>query len=577
MIKLLNCLIAIIFFLTAHKVHAQLTSGDLMVVGFDADSSDFLAVVNFAEIPPHTIVYIRDDEWNGTAFTTSTAPGDGTLSWNSGNATIAPGTIILLNSLTDTLKFNANIGTLKKESSTNFDISGSGEGVFLYLATDRNIPTTFLSAVLNGPIAIAGTTLSGTSLTENLTAILLTSGTDIGAYKGNRIGLTKEVFLTEINKMTNWNLQDANGNQSTDGLAPELPFSTTPFSISFVDNTPPSLLSAIVESQTSIKVVFSEKISKISAESKTNYVFTPALTINAISYDSISKSALLTVGSMTSGTKYKLIANGFLDNSGNIQVQASGIDNLIFNTYEGNDIVITEIMYNIGVGDSLEYFEIYNKSATPISIGGIKLYGLTGILPQYSLASKEAVVIASDTLRFNRFFGVNALYDWEAGFLNNNGGTVGLRNSLGVNIDSVSYSDRAPWDSLPDGRGPSLEIIDPSKDNNVAANWRASATATGRKAAATDGGSVDVFGSPGKVTLPSGMKNIPKEADFIVYPNPSNGEVYFSNEVSGVVVDYVGRVVYKFEKLNKLNLRHFDSGIYIIKTAALEKKIIIQK
>ena len=165
----------------------------------------------------------------------------------------------------------------------------------------------------------------------------------------------------------------------------------------------------------------------------------------------------------------------------------------------------------------------------------------------------------------------------SGGTLANNGGTLGLRNSLGANIDSVLYTDRAPWDSLPDGRGPSLEIIDPAKDNNVATNWRASVTATGKKAAATGGTMVDVFGSPGKVTLPSGVKNIPQEADFIIYPNPSNGEINFSREVSGVVVDYLGRVMIKFDKINKLNLRHLDNGIYVIKTVGLEKKIIIQR
>ena len=571
--KLLNYFIALIFSFTTYNVHAQLTPGDLFVVGFNADSSDFLALVNFVEIPANTTVYIRDDEWNGTAFTA----GEGTLSWNSGAAAIAPGTVILLNSLTDTLKFNTSIGTIKKESTTGFDISGSGEGVFLYIGTDRNTPKTFLCAVMNGPIAVSGTTLTGTSLIENVTALLLTSGTDIGVYKGNRMGLTKEVFLMEINKMTNWNLQDGSGNQSNDGLAPELPFPTTPFVISFVDNTPPSVLAASVESQTTVKVIFSEKITKATAENKNNYVFTPTLTIATAVYDSVTKAVTLSTGSMLSGTNYKLTATGFTDNSGNTQTQASIVSNLIFNTYEGNDIVISEIMYNVGVADSLEYFEIYNKSTSAIAIGGIRLFGLTGILPEYLLAPKEAVVIASDSLRFNRFFGVNALYDWEAGFLNNNGGTLGLRNSLGTNIDSVLYSDRAPWDSLPDGRGPSLEIIDPLKDNNVATNWRASVTATGKKAAATDGIMVDVFGSPGKVALPSGVKNIPTEVDFIIYPNPSNGEINFSKEVSGVVVDYIGRVIIKFDKLNKLNLRQLDNGMYVIKTVGLEKKIIIQK
>ncbi len=570
---LLKCFIAAIFLLYFSPLQAQLTTGDLSVVGFDADSTDYLAIVNFREIPANTVIYIRDDEWNGTAFTT----GEGTLSWTSGAAAIAPGTVILFNAMADTAKLNANIGTLKKVSTTNFDISGSGEGVFLYLGTDGNTPTTFLAAIMNGPVAVAGTTLTGTGLIENVTAINLTpAGTDIGAYKGNRIGLTKEDFLIEIAKMTNWNLQDAAGNQSTDGIVPDIPFSTAPFNVSFIDNSPPSVTGATVESQTTFKVIFSEKITTTSAENKANYVFAPILTISSVVYDTVNKTATLITNPMTSGTKYKLTAKGFSDVAGNIQTVANVIDDLIFNTYAGNGIVISEIMYNVGVTDSLEYVEIYNKSTAAIAIGGMKLYGLVGTLPEYSLAPKEAVVMASDSFRFNRFFNVKALYDWEAGFLNNNGGTIGLRNSLGAIVDSVLYGDKAPWDSLPDGYGPSLEIIDPAKDNNVATNWRASTTAVGKKAAAVSGTLVDVFGSPGKGNIPSALKNVPFEPNFSIYPNPSNGEINFSKEVSGFVSDYLGRVILKFDKQNKLNLRHLDNGIYFIKTQALEKKILIQ-
>ncbi len=570
---LLKCFITVLFLFNISSLKAQLTTGDLAVVGFDADSTDFLAIVNFREIPANTVVYIRDDEWNGTTFIT----GEGTLSWTSGASVIAPGTIILLNAMADTAKMNANIGTLKKLSTTNYDMSGSGEGVFLYLGTDANTPTTFLAAIMNGPVSVSVMTLTGTGLIENVTAVILTANMDIGAYKGNRIGLIKEDFLIEIAKMTNWNLQDGTGNQSTDGIAPDLPFSTTPFTVSFIDNSPPSVTATTVESQTTFKVVFSEKISKATAENKANYVFTPILTIASVVYDTVNKTATLTTNALTSGTKYKLTANGFADIAGNIQTVATVIDDLIFNTYAGNGIVISEIMYNVGITDSLEYVEIYNKSTAAIAIGGIKLYGLVGTLPEYSLAPKEAVVMASDSVRFNRFFNVKALYDWETGFLNNNGGTIGLRNSLGAIVDSVLYGDKTPWDSLPDGRGPSLEIIDPAQDNNVATNWRASTTAVGKKAAATGGTLVDVFGSPGKGNLPSGMKNVPFEPNFTIYPNPSNGEVNFSREVSGFVSDYIGRVVFKFDKQTRLNLRHLDNGIYFIKTQGLEKKILIQK
>src|SRR4030095_14132357 len=38
-------------------------------------------------------------------------------------------------------------------------------------------------------------------------------------------------------------------------------------------------------------------------------------------------------------------------------------------------------------------------------------------------------------------------------------------------IDEVRYESKAPWPTLPDGFGPSLQLVDPAQDNNRVANW----------------------------------------------------------------------------------------------------------
>jgi hypothetical protein len=546
-----------------------LKAGDIAVIGFNADSLDNLAIVTFAPIPANTILYIRDDEWNGTAFNT----GEGILSWNSGSNPITVGTVILWNNLADSATRAANIGTFTKISTTSFDLATTtGDAVFIYTGTSHTTPTSFLAAAMNNTVETVGTKLDGTGLIENETALVLPTSVDIGAYKGARTGFTKDGFLNEISRTTNWDTQDATGNQSTDGISPDIPFATTPFVISATDNVPPSVFSVTLENPTTFKIGFTEKITQVTAENKANYVLTPSLPIQSVVYNAVSKTAILTTNPVSSGIKYKLTANGFIDLAGNIQTTAKVFDSFIFNSYAGTDLIISEIMYNLG-GDTLEFVEIYNRGTTPIPIGGMKLVGLTGTLPEYPLAAKEAVVLASDSAKFRNFYGVKAIYDWESGVLSNSGQNVGLKNSLEAVVDSVLYDDASPWDSLPDGRGASLEIIDPDKDNGVATNWRGSKTPLNKKL-----GTLNVFCSPNKLGVALSLKTIPKEMDFTIFPNPSANELYFNRDISGILIDNMGRVVLKFEKQTRLDIQRFPNGLYIVKTKeGVEKKVIIQK
>ena len=41
-------------------------------------------------------------------------------------------------------------------------------------------------------------------------------------------------------------------------------------------------------------------------------------------------------------------------------------------------------------------------------------------------------------------------------------------------MDIVEYDDIAPWDTLADGTGPTLELNHPSLDNTLGENWSAS-------------------------------------------------------------------------------------------------------
>ena len=499
--KILTLLSICCLFLGAAQAQT-LNVGDLMCVGFNADGNDDLAFVALAEIPANSTLYFRDDEWNGTAFNT----GESAWSWNSGTSAIALGTIIRFTDF-GTANATANIGTMMPAINANFGLAAGGDALWVYQGTDVNTPTRFMTVVTNGAASTTFTSLAGTGLTEGSTALVLTpAGVDIAAYKGPRTGLDRNGYIVALNNAANWDTQDGSGDQQNDGIVPDIPFSSTPFSFGGGDVTPPSVLSATLETPSQIKVTFSETVTRTSATTAANYSFAPILTVSNIVFDSVAKTAILNIGSMAIGAAYTLTINSLVDLSNNMQTTPSVFNNLFLNNYTGSDILISEIMYNPGTnGDTLEFIEIYNKSNAAIPIGGLKFTeGLLGTIPEFSLGSQKAVCLALDTAAFRRFYGVTALSQWNAGqALGNGGEKLTLSNTFGGIVDSLTYDDVAPWAVEPDGTGPSLEIINPLVDNALASNWRKSATSTNKTFAGAT-----IFASPNTRPIVSAVPEI---------------------------------------------------------------------
>jgi hypothetical protein len=495
MIKKSIYLILFCCFMARFAAAQQLNAGDLMCVGFNADGNDDMAFVALATIPANTTIYFRDDEWDGTVFNT----GESAWSWNSGTTPIAAGTIIRFTNF-GLPSGSANIGTLTAAISTNFGVAAGGDAVFVYQGSDVNTPTRFISVVSNGVPATDFVSLAGTGLTEGTTAqVFSPAALDIAAYKGARSGLDRSGYIAAINNMANWDTQDGSGDQSIDGITPDVPFSLTPFVFGAGDVTPPSVLSATLETASQIKLVFSENITRTSANATANYSFSPTLVLNSIVFDSVAKTAILNIGSMAIGTRYTLTVNGLVDLASNKQTTPSVFNSLYLNNYVGQDLVITEIMYNPGTnGDTLEFIEIYNKSNAAIPIGGLKFTeGLLGTIPELSLGSQKAVCLALDSAAFRRFYGVSAIGQWNAGeALSNGGEKLTITNTFGGIVDSLTFDDVAPWPIEPDGTGPSLEIITVAVDNALPSNWRKSPTSTGKMFAAQT-----IFASPNALSL----------------------------------------------------------------------------
>ena len=138
------------------------------------------------------------------------------------------------------------------------------------------------------------------------------------------------------------------------------------------------------------------------------------------------------------------------------------------------DIVITEIMYNPPESgtDSTEFIELYNNDVSAVNLQNFYFSkGVTYTFPNYVLQPGEYVIVAESSDAMQNTFGVSTL-QWTDGALNNGGEEIVLNEPLGFVIDSVTYDDALPWDSLADGFGPSLELCDPGSNNSLAQNWR---------------------------------------------------------------------------------------------------------
>jgi hypothetical protein len=160
-------------------------------------------------------------------------------------------------------------------------------------------------------------------------------------------------------------------------------------------------------------------------------------------------------------------------------------------------LVVTELMYH-PTGTNDEFIELMNIGDVPLPLDDPahpqntwRIAGVDFNFPQaIELAAREIVlVVPVDPATFRARYSIDPeirIFGPYTGALSNGGELIRVRKPdeptlVGgiitlpyIDIDSVNYSDRAPWPALPDGLGPSLERIDPTGFADDPTNWRAS-------------------------------------------------------------------------------------------------------
>ena len=140
------------------------------------------------------------------------------------------------------------------------------------------------------------------------------------------------------------------------------------------------------------------------------------------------------------------------------------------------DLVINEIFYHPPEDRDGEFLELFNRGAEELDLAGFSF--AKGI--EYTFAAGTSLgpgaylVLADDPQIIEERYGLAGALGWSRGVLSNGGENLRLVDPLGNLVDEVRYFEGGEWPIWADGRGASLELIDPDQDNDFGAAWGAS-------------------------------------------------------------------------------------------------------
>lgn len=190
-----------------------------------------------------------------------------------------------------------------------------------------------------------------------------------------------------------------------------------------------------------------------------------------------------------------------------IRLAAAGLLAFSLNSFaiESPDVVINEIMYRSGSGNSFdEFIELYNSSNQPVDLSNWRINkGVSFTFPATTILNANAyIVVAANLSTFSTKYPAvtNVIGPWT-GKLSNSGETIQLVNASGSVIDSVTYNNEGDWAVRARGpldhnhygwiwqadhsnTGKSLELISAAMPNQYGANWGASTVVGGTPGAA---------------------------------------------------------------------------------------------
>lgn len=230
--------------------------------------------------------------------------------------------------------------------------------------------------------------------------------------------------------------------------------------------------------------------------------------------------------------------------------------------------LINEINYNSSpTADAGDWIEIHTKTNAAINLAGWKItdknnnaytFAFGSYIPPYGY-----VTVYNDLIKFQSLYpSVPNSYGPVSFGLSSTKDVVKLFDNTGRVFQSVCYLSVAPYSTLPNGGGYSLQLIDSVGNLNKATSWDRSCST----------------GTPGaKNIYPCGGTGmLSQEQEYIsVYPNPANDVLHinFNNELKQQIqieiTDMTGKTIfsryYHSQYEIELPMVTYSAGVYLIK------------
>ncbi|BAZ28863.1 alkaline phosphatase-like protein [Cylindrospermum sp. NIES-4074] len=352
-----------------------LAAGNIAFVGFNADGNDDFAFVAIVDINIGETITFEDNEWDGSAFNT----GEGRFTWTA-TSLVTAGTIVRISSTSLTSK-SASIGTL---STGTIALGNSDESIYAYQGSAA--APTFITAISSNAFSNAATgTLTNTGLTAGVNALALSGSIDVAAYNGSRSGQANFAsYLSLINDPANWQTQDGTGDQSIDGTAPDVPFSSTAFSINAAA-TPTVNLSVSTNSGSeagTTQIIVTAAASSAVSGNQTVNLGVSGTGITASDYY-LSKTTITIPDAQTSGSVTFIVA-----------------DDAVVEATETATLTISTPSAGISLGNTTQNITITNNDSSFLK----KVSGITSTngaeIPAFDPVSKQLFVVAGSTVEF---------------------------------------------------------------------------------------------------------------------------------------------------------------------------------
>ncbi len=258
------------------------------------------------------------------------------------------------------------------------------------------------------------------------------------------------------------------------------------------DLTGPQLLSAVAESETTVRLLFDEKMDgQVLAE---YIVFEPSLAIAAVAFDVSLRSLLIRLAvPLLPRQLYTVMVTSVRDCNGNeIREDFSRQSFALTEAAQPGDILLNEILFNPFPGGS-DYVEVYNASDKFINLKNGRWRSLSGsetiTTDHLVLAPQSYRVFTPDPLTVQTHYPTHErsnFFRCRLPSMPDAEGSIALLTEDMVVIDRFAYQKDYHSPLIDDEEGVALERISWTAPTQSPANWKSAASVVG-------------FGTPGRV------------------------------------------------------------------------------